>query len=82
MWMHRKIPMHLHNLLTMMNSTTTTMGMRTNSRTKKLVKLLEMFIAQEYLYTEEQIIEMKRQLRVVKEEMNILNTKLKRGFGS
>ncbi len=41
-----------------------------------------MFIAQEYLYTEEQIIEMKRQLRVVKEEMNNLNTKLKRGFGS
>jgi len=60
----------------------TTMGTRTNSRTKKLVKLLEMFIAQEYLYTEEQIIEMKRQLRVVKEEMNNLNTKLKRGFGS
>ena len=59
-----------------------TMGMRTNSRTKKLVKLLEMFIAQEYLYTEEQIIEMKKQLRVVKEEMNNLNTKLKRGFGS
>ena len=60
----------------------TTMGTRTNSRTKKLVKLLEMFIAQEYLYTEEQIIEMKKQLRVVKEEMNNLNTKLKRGFGS
>jgi hypothetical protein len=58
------------------------MGMRTNSRTKKLVKLLEMFIAQEYLYTEEQIIEMKKQLRVVKEEMNNLNIKLKRGFGS
>ena len=60
----------------------TTMGMRTNSRTKKLVKLLEMFIAQEYLYTEEQIIEMKKQLRLVKKEMDILNTKLKRGFGS
>ena len=60
----------------------TTMGMRTNSRTKKLVKLLEMFIAQEYLYSEEQIIKMKKQLRVVKEEMNNLNTKLKRGFGS
>ena len=58
------------------------MKMSTNSRTKKLVKLLETFIAQEYLYTEEQIIEMKKQLRVVKEEMNNLNTKLKRGFGS
>ena len=59
-----------------------TMDMQTNTRTKKLVKLLETFIAQEYLYTEEQIIEMKKQLRVVKEEMNNLNIKLKRGFGS
>ena len=59
-----------------------TMDMQTNTRTKKLVKLLERLIAQEYLYSEEQIIEMKRQLRVVKEEMNNLNTKLKRGFGS
>ena len=59
-----------------------TMDMQTNTRTKKLVKLLERLIAQEYLYSEEQVIEMKRQLRVVKEEMNKLNTKLKRGFGS
>ena len=59
-----------------------TMDMPTNTRTKKLVKLLETFIAQEYLYSEEQIIAMKKQLRVVKEEMNNLNTKLKRGFGS
>ena len=59
-----------------------TMDMQSNTRTKKLVKLLERLIAQEYLYSEEQVIEMKRQLRVVKEEMNNLNTKLKRGFGS
>ena len=59
-----------------------TMDMQTNTRTKKLVKLLETFIAQEYLYTEEQVIAMKKQLRVVKEEMNNLNIKLKRGFGS
>jgi len=59
-----------------------TMDMQTNTRTKKLVKLLERLIAQEYLYSEEQIIKMKKQLRVVKEEMNNLNTKLKRGFGS
>ena len=59
-----------------------TMDMQTNTRTKKLVKLLDRLIAQEYLYSEEQVIEMKRQLRVVKEEMNNLNTKLKRGFGS
>ena len=59
-----------------------TMDMQTNTRTKRLVKLLETLIAQEYLYSEEQIIKMKKQLRVVKEEMNNLNTKLKRGFGS
>ena len=59
-----------------------TMDMQTNTRTKRLVKLLERLIAQEYLYSEEQIIAMKKQLRVVKEEMNNLNTKLKRGFGS
>ena len=59
-----------------------TMDMRTNTRTKRLVKLLEKLIAQEYLYSEEQIIAMKKQLRVVKKEMNNLNTKLKRGFGS
>ena len=59
-----------------------TMDMQTNTRTKKLVKLLERLIAQEYLYSEEQVIKMKKQLRVVKEEMNNLNTKLKRGFGS
>ena len=52
------------------------------ARAKRLVKLLKRLIAQEYLYSEEQVIEMKRQLRVVKEEMNNLNTKLKRGFGS
>ena len=68
----------MHTTETMMM----TMDMRTNTRTKKLVKLLERLIAQEYLYSEEQVIEMKRQLRVVKEEMNNLNTKLKRGFGS
>ena len=56
--------------------------MRTNTRAKKLVKVLEKIIAQEHLYTDEQLREMKRQLRVVKEEMNNLNTKLKRGFGS
>ena len=66
----------------MLNFTMMTMDTQTNTRTKRLVKLLETLIAQEYLYSEEQIIAMKKQLRVVKEEMNNLNTKLKRGFGS
>ena len=73
-----------HSLLVYRNPTSllnNKMDMQTNSRTKKLVKLLERLIAQEYLYSEEQVIKMKKQLRVVKEEMNNLNTKLKRGFG-
>ena len=59
-----------------------TTDMRTNTRAKRLVKVLEKLIAQEHLYTDDQLKEMKQALRVVKKEMNNLNTKLKRGFGS
>tara|TARA_B100000886_G_scaffold170669_1_gene116850 strand:+ start:214 stop:348 length:135 start_codon:yes stop_codon:yes gene_type:complete len=44
--------------------------------------MLERMIALEHLYSDEQLKDMKKQLRIVKEEMNNLNTKLKRGFGS
>ena len=60
----------------------TTTDMRTNTRAKRLVKVLEKLISQEHLYTDDQLKEMKQALRVVKKEMNNLNTKLKRGFGS
>lgn len=59
-----------------------TTDMRTNTRAKRLVKVLEKLISQEHLYTDDQLKEMKQALRVVKKEMNNLNTKLKRGFGS
>ena len=60
-----------------------TMATRINTtRVKKIIKLLEKLIAQEHLYSEEQLTDMTKQLRVAKEEMDILNTKLKRGFGS
>jgi len=52
-----------------------------NARAKRLVKLLKRLIAQEHLYTDEQLKEMKKQLRVVEEEMNNLDSKLKKGFG-
>ena len=48
---------------------------------KRLVKLLKRLIAQEHLYTDEQLKDMKKQLRVVEEEMNNLDSKLKKGFG-
>ena len=51
------------------------------ARAKKLVKLLKKLIAQEHLYTDEQLKDMRKQLRVVEEEMNNLDSKLKKGFG-
>ena len=51
------------------------------ARAKRLVKLLERLIAQEHLYTDEQLKDMRKQLRVVEEEMNNLDSKLKKGFG-
>ena len=52
-----------------------------NARAKRLVKLLKRLIAQEHLYTDEQLKDMKKQLRVVQEEVNNLDSKLKKGFG-
>jgi hypothetical protein len=51
------------------------------SRAKKLVKLLERLTKQEHLYAKEKIIEMKAQLRVVKEELADLEAKTSKGFG-
>jgi hypothetical protein len=51
------------------------------NRAKKLVKLLERLVKQEHLYTAEKIIEMKSQLRVVKEEIAELEKKTSKGFG-
>ena len=50
------------------------------SRARRLVKLLKRLIAQEHLYSDEQLKDMKKQLRVVQEEMDILDSKLKKGF--
>ena len=51
------------------------------NRAKKLVKLLERLVKQEHLYTTEKIIEMKSQLRIVKEEIADLEKKTSKGFG-
>ena len=51
------------------------------ARAKRLVKLLKKLIAQEHLYTDEQLKDMRKQLRVVEEEMKNLDSKLKKGFG-
>ena len=51
------------------------------SRARELIKLLERLVKQEHLYTEEKIIEMKSQLRVLKEELAELEKKTSKGFG-
>jgi hypothetical protein len=56
------------------------MGTQT-SRARELVKLLERMVKQEHLYSEEKLIEMKKQLRVVKGELAELEAKTTKGFG-
>jgi hypothetical protein len=51
------------------------------NRAKKLVKLLERLVKQDHLYSDEQLKDMKKQLRVVKEELADLETKMSKGFG-
>ena len=51
------------------------------SRAKKLIKLLERLVKQEHLYTAEKIVEMKQQLRALKEELAELESKTSKGFG-
>jgi hypothetical protein len=50
-------------------------------RARKLVKMLNRLLKQEHLYSEEQLVEMKKQLRVVKEELAELEAKMSKGFG-
>ncbi len=51
------------------------------SRARELIKLLERLVKQEHLYTDEKIIEMKQQLRALKEELADLESKTSKGFG-
>ena len=51
------------------------------SRAKRLVKHLKKIIAQEHLYSDEQLKDLKNQLRVIEEELTINDDKLKKGFG-
>ena len=64
----------------MTNSMMTTTVMQT-SRAKRLVTMLERLLKQDHLYTDEQIKTMKKQLRVVKEELSAFQSKNSKGFG-
>ena len=49
-------------------------------RANKLLKLLKRMLKQEHLYTEEQIIEMKKNIRSVEEELDRIKLETSKGF--
>jgi len=51
------------------------------SRAKQLVKLLERILKKEHLFSNEQIVEIKQQLRVVKKELAEVEAQTSKGFG-
>jgi hypothetical protein len=55
--------------------------MMMTDRAKKLVKLLGRLTRQDHLYSDEQLKEMKAQLRVVKEELAQIEAQTSKGFG-
>ena len=56
-----------------------TMGTPTD-KARKYLKLLRRLVKQEHLYSEEKLIEMKKQLRVLEEELAVLESKVSKGF--
>ena len=58
---------------------TMTMGIPTD-RARKYLKLLRRLVKQEHLYSEEKLIEMKRQLRDLEKELATIESKVSKGF--
>lgn len=52
-----------------------------SKRARELVKLLEKLTKQDHLYSEEKLIEMKKQLWVLKKELAEIESKTSKGFG-
>jgi len=64
----------------MTNSTMMTMGTQT-SRAKEMLTLLKRLVKNEYLYTEEKIREVKSQIKILEEEISVMEAKNSKGFG-
>ena len=75
--------MILHNIMAItMKYLMMTMDTRTRTKkAKELVKLLERLIKQDHLYSEENIKEMKSQLRAVKQQIADIEKENSKGFG-
>ncbi len=63
----------------MTNYTMMTMATPT-SRSRRLVKMLERLIKQDHLYSDDELKLMKNQLRVIKEELALIESKTSKGF--
>ena len=63
----------------MMNFMMMMMVMQT--RAKKLIKMMKRLIKNEFLYPDEQLKDMKAQLRVLEEELALQESKISKGFG-
>jgi hypothetical protein len=57
------------------------MMMVMQTRAKKLIKMMKRLIKNEFLYTDEQLKDMKAQLRVLEEELALQESKISKGFG-
>ena len=55
--------------------------MTDTKKAKELIKLLERLIEQNHLYSQERIIEMKSQLRAVKQQIADIEKENSKGFG-
>ena len=51
------------------------------TKAKKLIKLMDKLVKQDHLYSDEQLKEMKSQLRMLKGELEVLENKTSKGFG-
>jgi hypothetical protein len=51
------------------------------TRAKKLIKLMDKLVKRDHLYSDEQLREMKSQLRMLKGELEVLENKTSKGFG-
>ena len=57
------------------------MTMATQTRAKRLIKLLERLLKQDHLYSDEKLKEIKDQLKVLKEEVLLAEKNKSKGFG-
>ena len=64
----------------MTNSTMMTMVIQI-SRARKMLTLLKRLVKNEFLYSEEKIIQVKSQIKILEKEISIMEAKHSKGFG-